>query len=325
MALLLIIYSVITTISVLILIIGLYQKNTNTICQSKRRLDGKTVLVTGGTSGMGLEVATDFARRGARVIVACPFQEEGISGKESIIWNSGNKNVVFEHLDLSKYDSVKKFAANIIENETRLDILVNNAGVSISKITKDGFNMIMQVNYLGTILLTFLLLPLLEKSGDEEEPSRIINTASVSHNVGKVDFDSWKTKTGIPFQYYANSKLCLSLFTRELSKRLKGSKVVVNAIDPGVVGTRIYKIGTNYILGSLVVFFATYFSKDPWEGAQTAIHASVCEKARKISGEYFFNCKVTKKTKLPWFNDIKVNKALWDNTLEAIDQKLPIN
>ncbi|XP_013189184.1 retinol dehydrogenase 13-like [Amyelois transitella] len=315
----LIAYSFITTIFVGILIVGLYQKNSNAICKSKRRLDGKTAIVTGGTSGMGLEIAIDFALRGARVIVACPFQDEGETGKETIIKRSGNENVIFEHLDLASFASVRKFAETIMKKENRLDILVNNAGVNAAteRLTEDGFNFIYQVNYFGTVLLTLLLLPLLKRNGKPDEPSRIVNTSSISHKLGKVDFESWK-KTNHHFKCYPNSKLCIAMFSRELAKRNEYLNVTVNVIDPGIVGTRIYRTATDAFLGPIAVFLATFCSKTPWEGAQTAIHVAVCENARKENGKYFANCKVSPKIPLKEFYDDNLNEVLWDKTVEVI-------
>ncbi|XP_013196436.1 retinol dehydrogenase 12-like [Amyelois transitella] len=301
----------------LILILAVYQKNTNVICKSKRRLDGKTAIVTGGNSGMGLEIAKDLALRGARVIVACPFEDEGNAAQELIIQYSGNQNVQFEYLDLSSFASVRKFATKVIEQETKLHILVNNAGVAAGNMSTDGNNYVMQVNYLGTVLLTLLLLPLLEKSGDQEEQSRIINTASLTHKIGRVNLEGWK-QSGLSILHYANSKLCIMLFTYELGKRLKSSRVIVNAVDPGFVGTQIYKNGTNIIIGPPLTFLIALLSKNPFEGSQTAIHAAVCESARKQNGQYFINCKVTNTAESSWYRDDKTTELLWNKTMDVI-------
>ncbi|XP_064292073.1 retinol dehydrogenase 13-like [Plodia interpunctella] len=302
------------------LIVGLYQKNTNSICKSKKRLDGKTVLVTGGTSGMGLEIATDFAQRGAKVIVACPFEDEGYSGKKKIIENSENENVIFKLLDLSNLASVREFAADVLKTVDRLDILVNNAGVGSDgdRITKDGMNFIMQVNYFGSFLLTILLLPLLKKTGTSDEPSRIVNTASVLHRIGCLNFNHWNEPQK-NFPAYANSKLCVILFTRELAKRLENSNVVVNAVDPGAVGTDIFKASYANIFSSFGVvlsFILFTLFKQPWEGAQTAIYAALSRSAGKANGELFKNCKMTRPSR-KCYNE-KLAKNLWEESAKLV-------
>ncbi|XP_053602158.1 dehydrogenase/reductase SDR family member 13-like [Plodia interpunctella] len=299
------------------LIVGLYQKNTNLVCKSKKRLDGKTVIVTGGTSGMGLEIATDFAHRGAKVIVACPYEDEGYNGKKKIIKSSGNENVIFKLLDLSSLASIRTFAADILQNEDRLDILVNNAGLSTAgnRITEDGMNLVMQVNYFGPFLLTILLLPLLKKTGDSDEPSRIVNTASVLHRVGRVNFKSWNNSKMSVFAY-ANSKLCVVLFTRELAERIKNSNVVVNVVDPGAVGTSIFLTVVGKGFGSFVSFLFFVLFKQPWEGAQTAIYAAMSQSAGKHTGQLYKNCKIARPSATCY--DDKLARNLWEESVRLV-------
>uniref|UniRef100_A0A2H1WZT2 SFRICE_013373 n=1 Tax=Spodoptera frugiperda TaxID=7108 RepID=A0A2H1WZT2_SPOFR len=304
------------------MIVGLYQKNTNLVCKSKKRYDGKTVLVTGGTAGMGLEIAADFAHRGARVIVACPFEDEGLHGKKLIIRSSGNENVVFKLLDLASLESVRNFAADILRTEDRLDILVNNAGVGVPGdfLTADGMNFIMQVNYFGTFLLTMLLLPLLKKTGTTSEPSRIVNTSSVMHKFGKIDFNNWnKTGYWAKIRIYGNSKLCLALFTRELAKRMKIPTVIVNIVDPGAVGTRIFN-SSRIAWASFISFMALILFKHPWEGAQTALYAATSDRAGKFTGEYFKNCQRVRASELIY--DEKLATRVWEESPAKVAQSL---
>lgn len=298
------------------MLVGLYQKNTNKFCKSKKRYDGKTVLVTGGTQGMGLEIAADFAHRGAKVIVACPFEDEGAEGKARIIKSSGNENVIFKLLDLASLYSVRKFASDILKTEERLDILVNNAGVGIPEehITADGINFVMQVNYFGAFLLTLLLLPLLRKSGTSSEPSRIVNTSSLLHKFGIIDFNNWNVKGyWSKIRLYGNSKLCLILFTQELAKRLKTANVIVNDVDPGAVGTNIFK-GVTF--GYFVSFIFAVLFKQPWEGAQTALYAAISSRAGKCNGQYFKNCQLSRATELA--NDSNLAAKLWEESVKLV-------
>jgi retinol dehydrogenase-14 len=142
-------------------------------------LDGKTAIVTGANTGIGKETAAEFAKRGARVIMACRNLNQAEAAMKEIVQNTGNKSVVVTHLDLASLKSVRAFAEDV-KNEARLDILINNAGVfnlpAFSK-TQDGFEMTMGVNHFGHFLLTNLLLDLLKQSA----PSRVVVVSSVLH------------------------------------------------------------------------------------------------------------------------------------------------
>lgn len=310
--------SVVVVVVLLCFMVGLYQKNTNAMCKSKKRLDGKTAIITGGTAGMGLRIAIDFADRGARVIVACPYPEEGVSAVKTVHEKTG-MDIIYKHLDLASLDSVRKFAADIMQCEDRLDILINNAGVGpvADFLTFDGLNFIMQVNYFGHFLLTLLLLPLLRKTGTPAEPSRIVCTASILHNVAEIDLENInRTDYWHKIKIYANSKLALLLFAKEFTCRFEGSHVVINTVDPGAVGTDIFHaIGT--LRGRFLRFFFRNVYKTPWEGAQTAIHAALDRRAGKVSGKLFKNCKLIERK---WdANSEKLGKRLWEESLRLVN------
>ncbi|KAJ8732424.1 hypothetical protein PYW07_015023 [Mythimna separata] len=317
----LVILLIVAIIVIIALSVAVYQKNTNAICTSRRRLEGKTVIVTGGTAGMGLHIATDLAHRGARVIIACPFEEEGTNARKQIIQDTENVNVVFKLLDLASLKSVRQFAAAILETEDRLDILVNNAGVGVQGdfLTADGMNFIMQVNYYGAFLLTLLLLPLLKKTGKPGESSRIITTASCLHMLGNVNISMLsnlnRTNYWNLIRIYGNSKICLVLFANELTKRLKGSHVVINNVDPGAVGTRIFD-SINKVCGTILTSACNLFFKTPWQGAQTALHAALDKKAGEVSGAYFKNCEMVAAVKRAYCE--KTAKALWEESVRLV-------
>ena len=158
------------------------------VCKSKARLDGKTVIITGANTGIGLETAVDLAKRNARVILACRSVERGETAAVEVRKRSGNDNVVFVQLDLASLDSVRKFAANILEEEPRIDILINNAGILSPSFTKtaDGIEATFAVNHLGHFLLTNLLLDRIK----EAPSARIVNVSSMGHSMGKIDFNN---------------------------------------------------------------------------------------------------------------------------------------
>ena len=207
------------------------------VCRSQARLDGKTVIITGGNSGIGLETAVDLAKRNARVLLACRSVEKGEKAVVEVKKRSGNNNVVFIQLDLSSLDSVRKCAAKILEEEPQIDILINNAGVMMlpkRTLTKDGFEMQFGTNHLGHFLFTNLLLDRIK----EAPKARIVNVSSVAYRFGSIDLSNlnWDRDYG-PITAYNRSKLANIVFTRGLSRRLEGTNVTANALHPGGIRT----------------------------------------------------------------------------------------
>ena len=209
------------------------------VCRSKARLDGKTVIITGANTGIGLETAVDLAKRNARVILACRSVERGEKAAVEVRKRSSNDNVVFRQLDLASLESVRKFAGKILEEEPRIDILINNAGVVFPqrKLTKDGFEMHFGVNHLGHFLLTNLLLDRIK----EAPSARIVNVSSGIVDIfGDIDFDNLNSERSFSqWKAYGMSKLSNILFTRSLAKRLKDTRVTVNCLHPGTITTEI--------------------------------------------------------------------------------------
>ena len=230
---------------------------TDAVCTSKARLDGKTVLITGGNSGIGKETAVELAKRGARVIAA--DKEGGLETSQDIQRRSGNSDVQFYKFDLASLASVREFSGQILAREPRLDILINNAGVAGLPYvkTEDGFESHIGVNHLGHFLLTNLLLERLKESPS----ARIIVVASAWHYFGKIQFDDLHLEHSYDIQKaYAQSKLANMLFMKSLARRLRGqdvSNVTVNAVHPGYVNTGmlIPKAAMPFLLVSYIVIW----------------------------------------------------------------------
>ncbi|XP_058281119.1 retinol dehydrogenase 13 isoform X3 [Hylobates moloch] len=212
---------------------------TGGACPSKATISGKTVIVTGANTGIGKQTALELARRGGNIILACRDMGKCEAAAKYIRGETLNHHVNARHLDLASLKSIREFAAKIIEEEERVDILINNAGVMRCPhwTTEDGFEMQFGVNHLGHFLLTNLLLDKLKASA----PSRIINLSSLAHVAGHIDFDdlNWQTRKYNTKAAYCQSKLAIVLFTKELSRRLQGSGVTVNALHPGVARTEL--------------------------------------------------------------------------------------
>ncbi|KAK8396420.1 hypothetical protein O3P69_005461 [Scylla paramamosain] len=261
-------------------------------CDSETKLDGKTVIVTGSSAGIGKAAALDFAKRGARVILACRNLDKAGKVADEIIKSSGNTNVEVQQLDTSDLSSVRRFADEILKSEKKLDILVNNAGIAgyhKRETTKDGLEITMATNYYGHFLLSNLLLGLLKKSA----PSRIINVSSVMHTFcKKLDPEdlNFEKSSYLSISAYNQSKLCNVLFTQELSNKLKGTGVTANSLHPGIVATEINAKASG-IIPAIVDIFFQLMGKTSDMGAQTTIYLAVSDEVDGVSGKYFVDCK----------------------------------
>ena len=285
------------------------------VCQIKTRLDGKTVIITGGNTGIGKETAIDLAKRGAKVIIACRSQARGENALKDIRKESGSERVYLRLLDLASFASIRKFADEIISSEARLDILINNAGIMMCPFwkTEDGHEMQFGVNHLGHFLLTNLLLDLIKKSA----PSRIINVSSLAHTVvSTIDLEDLNNETTYSRVFaYGESKLANVLFSRELNRRLVGSSVSVFSVHPGSVTTELAR----HLFGDIVEFFLVplrfIFFKNSKQGAQTSICCAVDNEIMKHSGEYFADC-ARKATSQAGY-DMELAKKLWDYSVKV--------
>ncbi|CAB3993727.1 Hypothetical predicted protein [Paramuricea clavata] len=290
------------------------------VCTSKARLDGKTAIVTGANTGIGKETAAEFARRGARVIMACRNLNQAEEAMKEIVQTTGNRSVVVKHLDLASLKSVRAFAEDV-KNEARLDILINNAGVfnlpEFSK-TEDSFEMTMGVNHFGHFLLTNLLLDLLKQSPS----SRVVVVSSVLHRgqptrkAPGLNFENMNSEISYNgFMAYAQSKLANILFTRELARRLEGTGVTVNSLHPGKISTDIRRHFSPWKKFTWNVLFR-HFGKSVEEGAQTQVHLAVSEELEGVSGLYFSDCKEDEPSKHA--QDDVAAKKLWEVSAKLV-------
>jgi len=273
------------------LLFKIYLIATLGVCRSTKKLHGKTIIITGASGGIGKETALDLASRGARVILACRNIHKADSVKDEIIKESGNNDVVVKALDLASLSSVRKFAAEILESESRLDILINNAGcVTLTKeLTEDGLEYQMQSNYFGHFLLTNLLLGLLKKSGS----SRIINVSSMAHLfISNMDIANLNSEIKYDTsQVYYTSKLCQILFSRYLAPLIIKDGVTINSLHPGACQSDLLRNAPTWFRYPSELAFRLLF-KSSKEGAQTSIHLAVADEVEATTGEYFSDCKV---------------------------------
>ncbi|XP_048735006.2 retinol dehydrogenase 13-like [Ostrea edulis] len=288
------------------------------VFQGEELLMGKTAIVTGANSGIGKETAKDFAKRGAKVIMACRDLEKCATAQEDIIQETHNQRVVCKRLDLASLKSIQEFADSVKKEEKFLDILVNNAGVMHCPYqkTEDGFEYHLGVNYLGPVYLTMSLLDLMIKSA----PSRIINVSSVVHQAGHINFKDFNSDEGYHLTLaYNQSKLAILMFTKELAKQLQGTKLTVNALHPGICDTEIGRhLKWNNTASEVLSFpLRSIFLRNSYRGAQTSIFLAVSPEVEKVSGKYFSDCKEKKVTSEQFLNDEDC-KRLWLMTLKMI-------
>lgn len=280
------------------------------IYKSTKRMEGKTVIVTGSNAGIGKETAKELARRGARVILACRNMDRAKKAAHDIYLDTG-ETVIVKQLDLCSFKSIRAFAEDVVKTEPRLDVLVNNAGNIPDHLTftEDGYEVGMQSNYLGHFLLTILLTDLLKRSA----PSRVINLSSVLHHFGTTwrleDQAKGKSAWWTPLLVYCNTKMAMLVITKALARRFKPHGVTVNAVHPGAIHTGI--AGEKRLIAYVFGLIVTFYGKTPWEGAQTTVYAAVDDRFATDTGLYLENCaKSVVSRRL-------LNKKMVENTFQS--------
>jgi NAD(P)-dependent dehydrogenase (short-subunit alcohol dehydrogenase family) len=251
-------------------------------------LVGKTVIVTGATSGIGTETARVLAKAGATVVMAVRNVKAGAELAATL----GGKVEAME-LELGDLESVKKFTDAWLASGRPLHLLINNAGIMATPKgeTKQGFELQVGTNHVGHFALTTALLPVLEKSA----PSRIVALSSKLHESGKgarlVTALEKKPTDYSPFGAYGDSKLANVLFAKGLAKRLPAG-VEVFSVHPGVINTNLSR--SMGVLGSIYRAVGGIFMKSIAQGAATSVYAATAPELTGQSGAYLADCKVTK-------------------------------
>lgn len=266
-------------------------------------MKGKVCMVTGANSGIGKIVSTELARMGAHVVMACRNPKSGEQARSEIVKNSGNMNVGLLLADFRSMKSVRDMVYEFKANHKRLDVLLNNVAIIPTKrrVTPDGLEEQFEVNYLSHFLLTHLLLGTLKASA----PSRIINTSSGIHVRGRIDFEDLQSEIKYnAHRVYGSTKLMDLLFTYELARRLRGTKVTVNAYTPGFSKTRLDREYSSLMRGMV-----SLMAKKPEKGAQTAIYLATSPEVETVSEKYFQNKKTIESSQLSYNKE--VGSRLW--------------
>jgi len=249
---------------------------------------GRTFLVTGGNTGIGLSTATELARRGGRVYIGCRSMAAGEAAVAAIKSAAGSRDVWLLPLDLSSLTSVRACAAAFLASGEPLHVLVNNAGVGGQRgLTVDGFELHFGVNHLGHYALTLLLLDRLTASGPD---ARIVNVSSAAHyGAPGIDFEAVRRRTAsfTGQREYAVSKLCNVLFTQELTRRLAGSGVSAHALHPGVVASDIWRRVPRLVRPLIKARMLT-----TEQGAVTSLYCATSPALAASGGGYYDKCAV---------------------------------
>jgi NAD(P)-dependent dehydrogenase (short-subunit alcohol dehydrogenase family) len=277
-------------------------------------LTGKTILITGGNSGIGKAAATRLAGMGARVIITSRDPQRGESAVRDIERASGRPAEV-RPLDLARMDSVREFADAAVRDCDRLDVAVLNAGIMSTerRVTEDGFELMFQVNHLGHFLLTRLLQPLLEASA----PSRVVVVASVAHKRGRLDFDDLQSERSYRgMRVYATTKLANVLFAAELARRLEGTGVTANSLHPGTVRSGWGADGDTRGLLPLGLRLARWAFLSPEQGARTVVHLAAADTVEDRSGGYYARSRLLRPA--PRGRDRDAARRLWELSEELV-------
>ncbi len=275
---------------------------------------GRTVLVTGATSGIGLETCVALARGGARVLATARDRARGDAAVDQIRERGSSDEVEVVDLDLASLASVRAAAADVLARAPRLDVLVNNAGAVIGtrRETADGFEMTIGVNHLGPFLLTHLLAPALVAA----PAARVVTVASLAHRQGELDLDDLMFERR-PYQSmlaYGTSKLANVLFARELARQLAPAGVTSTSLHPGTVRSGFGRSG--HPLLRLGVQIAAPLFVDAERGASTSVHAAASPAMEGVTGVYLSRRRVV--TPSAAARDDALARGLWDRSAALV-------
>ncbi len=270
--------------------------------------NGKTVLVTGATAGIGEATARGLAQQGATVIIVGRNLEKCTTSVNHLKQQTGNSNIDYLLADLASQKEIYRLVEEFKRRYSRLDVLINNAGINLlqRQLSPDGVELVFATNHLSYFLLTLLLLDVLKASA----PARIVNLSSFVHHQASLDFD--KLQTG-GFNAYPQSKLANLLFTYELARRLESTNVTVNALNPGLVRSN-FGLNNPGPAGLLKRLMNTLIGVSPEEGAKTSLYLATAPEVEGVTGKYFEKCKPIESSPISYDKDAA--QHLWQISAE---------
>ena len=279
-----------------------------------KEMVGKSVVVTGASSGIGAAAAVELARRGARVTAVGRDEERLAKVAHAIGEASGEEAPAPLRADFASLEEVRGLAADIAAGHERIDVLVNNAGLVTPagrEQTANGYERTFQVNHLAPFLLTRLLLDRLRESA----PARVVTTSSGAHYSGHINFDDLQgARDWSSWQAYCDSKLANVAFTHELARRVEGSEITANCLHPGMINTRLFRGSRGAMSVGLRV--AKPFFGSAKRGAATIVYLATSPEGGEVSGSYFDDCK--RKRPRPEGTDDVTTERLWKVSEELV-------
>ncbi len=274
---------------------------------------GRTVLVTGGSGGIGKATALGLARMGAHVAITGRDPERTEATAAEIRAEGGGQVDVFV-ADLSSQSEVRRLADDALQRLPRIHVLVNNVGGywNTRHLTADGLERTFAVNHLASFLLTNLLLDRLKQSA----PARVVTVASHAQAMGRIDFDDLQGELSYSGgRAYNQSKLANVLFTYELARRLQATSVTANALHPGVVRTS-FGAEDPAVVQRLFIPFLMHFMKTPAQGAATSIYLASALDVEQVSGRYFADNKPKRSSERSY--DEAAAARLWQRSADLV-------
>jgi len=275
-------------------------------------MTGKTVLITGGTGGIGRAAAVGLATMGARVGITGRDRPRAEEAAAAIASDSSNPAVDVFVADMSSQAEVRRLAVEVLAAYPRLDVLLNNVGGfwAHRHMTADGLEQTFALNHLAPFLLTNLLLDRLIASA----PARIVTVSSGAQSMGKIDFDDLMGERKYSgSDAYNQSKLANVMFTYELARRLEGTGVTATALHPGLTSTAFSAEDPSM---GLLVKLLRPFMKSPARGAETPIYLASSSQVEGITGEYFSGRKAKKSHESSY--DTAANARLWQLSADLV-------
>lgn len=250
-------------------------------------MQGKVVVITGATSGIGEAAAGELARMGARLVLVARDRSRGEAVLAQLRPPNADAAHSVHYADLSRLAEMKRVGSEIAAAEPRIDVLINNAGAIFSsrQVTEDHWERTFATNHMAYFVLTHVLRERLKESR-----ARIVNTASTAHKWCSIDLnDLQSARTFSTREAYGRSKLCNILFTRELARRWGSEGITANCLHPGFVVSRFGESSGG--LTSRVIAAAKVLAISPEKGARTIIYLASSPEVSSVSGAYFYKCR----------------------------------
>jgi retinol dehydrogenase-14 len=284
-----------------------------------RPMAGRTVLITGGTAGIGKATALGLASMGADLAVTGRDRDRADAAAAEIRAAGGGRVDVFV-ADLSSQAEVRRLADQVLHALTRIDVLVNNVGGywNTRHVTADALERTFALNHLAPFLLTTLLLDRLTDSA----PARVVTVSSNAHAMGRIDFDDLQSERSYSgARAYNQSKLANVLFTYEFARRMPAASITVNAVHPGVVSTS-FGADDPAVVQRLLVPFLRPFMKTPDRGAATSIHVASAADLAQVTGRFFAHSRPRKSSERSY--DRAVATRLWQASADLVAADSPV-